>query len=110
MAREGHDGQRAHRVTGTYNRLEGISRWQQPLSRDLSAPALQRAQARCPDARRGVPGGCTGSYRCRPEARCLSLMRVSVELPDPPRIEPLLQSLNEQYTEVMRRLLQLHSD
>lgn len=34
-------------------------------------------------------------------------MRVSVELPDPPRLEPLLESLSQQYAEVMRRLLEL---
>ena len=37
-------------------------------------------------------------------------MRVSVELPDPPKLEPLLQSLSEQYKEVMQRLLHLHAE
>lgn len=37
-------------------------------------------------------------------------MRVSLELPDPPRLEPLLESLSHQYQEVMQRLLQLHAE
>jgi len=34
-------------------------------------------------------------------------MRVSVELPDPPRLEPLLQALSQQYSDVLSRLLAL---
>ena len=37
-------------------------------------------------------------------------MQVTVELPDPPRIEPLLQSLNDQYQEVIQRLLRLQEE
>src|SRR3990167_8086810 len=37
-------------------------------------------------------------------------MRVSVELPDPPKLEPLLEYLGQQYQEVMSRLLQLQED
>lgn len=37
-------------------------------------------------------------------------MRVSVELPDPPRLEPLLESLSKQYQEVMEQLLQLQRE
>ena len=34
-------------------------------------------------------------------------MRVSVELPDPPALEPLLQGLSQQYAEVVRQLMHL---
>lgn len=34
-------------------------------------------------------------------------MRVAVEVPDPPRLEPILEELNRQYQAVMQRLLQL---
>lgn len=37
-------------------------------------------------------------------------MRVSVELPDPPRLEPLLESLSQQYAGVMRQLMQLQQE
>ena len=37
-------------------------------------------------------------------------MRVSIELPDPPRLEPLLESLSKQYREVMDQLLQLQRE
>jgi hypothetical protein len=37
-------------------------------------------------------------------------MRVSIELPDPPRLEPLLESLGKQYHDVMQRLLALQAD
>ena len=37
-------------------------------------------------------------------------MRVSVELPDPPRLEPLLDSLAKQYQEVMEQLLHLQRE
>lgn len=37
-------------------------------------------------------------------------MRVSVELPDPPRLEPLLESLAKQYQEVLDQLLQLQRE
>ena len=37
-------------------------------------------------------------------------MRVSVELPDPPRLEPLLESLAKQYQEVMEQLLALQRE
>lgn len=37
-------------------------------------------------------------------------MRVSVELPDPPRLEPLLESLSRQYESVMRQLLGLQRE
>jgi hypothetical protein len=37
-------------------------------------------------------------------------MRVSVELPDPPRLEPLLESLSHQYQEVMQSLLKLQAE
>ena len=37
-------------------------------------------------------------------------MRVSVELPDPPRLEPLLESLSRQYQEVLDQLLQLQRE
>ena len=37
-------------------------------------------------------------------------MRVSIELPDPPRLEPLLESLSKQYQEVMDQLLHLQRE
>ena len=37
-------------------------------------------------------------------------MRVSVELPDPPRLEPLLESLSRQYQDVLDQLLQLQRE
>jgi len=37
-------------------------------------------------------------------------MRVSVELPDPPKLEPLLEHLSHQYQEVMSRLLKLQEE
>src|SRR3990167_3657257 len=39
-----------------------------------------------------------------------SPMRVSVELPDPPRLEPLLESLSKQYQDVLDQLLQLQRE
>ena len=37
-------------------------------------------------------------------------MRVSIELPDPPRLEPLLETLSQQYREVMDQLLKLQQE
>lgn len=37
-------------------------------------------------------------------------MRVSVELPDPPRLEPLLEALSQQYQEVIAQLLALQRE
>src|SRR3990167_10452686 len=39
-----------------------------------------------------------------------SPMRVSVELPDPPRLEPLLESLSKQYQDVLDQLLKLQRE
>ena len=37
-------------------------------------------------------------------------MRLSLDLPDPPRLEPLLESLSQQYQQVMQGLLKLQAD
>lgn len=37
-------------------------------------------------------------------------MRVSVELPDPPQLEPILESLTRQYHDVMEQLLELQRE
>src|SRR3990167_1397770 len=40
----------------------------------------------------------------------MALMRLILEQPDPPRLEPLLESLAKQYKEVMDQLLQLQRE
>lgn len=37
-------------------------------------------------------------------------MHLTLELPDPPKLEPLLESLSQQYQEVMQQLLQLQRE